>query len=287
MKLSDIKIIPLLDSVKLEQVSDSVYFGSEYKKYISNSSLSLINPAQGGSPELYKSGLSANTKYSDSLYFGSCVHQMVLEPESYMICDIVNRPTAKLGFMADELYGYWLRSVDMGFCNDHIIEASNKIDYYKGKMDEVKCDTLVEKCTPYWKSRSKFEDEIFNSADYKHIIYLDEKSREKLKACLSSVKRNKEIQSLLRPEGIMSNPESYNENVLTMDVQVILPDDKSLILSLKAKLDNFTVDYETDTIILNDLKTTGKYTTKFTESFYKYHYYRQMGKILPLILEMI
>ena len=275
MKLSQIKIVPLLDSINLSKITDEEYFGENYKRFISNSSLSLINPLQGGNPIMYKEGLTAYSKYSDSLYFGSAVHQMVLEPEEYIICDSVDRPTAKLGFMADELYKY----VKVGLRDEHIISASDKIDYYKGKMDEIKRDTLRDKCLDYWESRMVYEkmDEFTSSSNPSTSIYLDPKSREKLYKCLESVKRNKEIQNLLRPEGLMRNPDRYNEYVLTMDVQVIFPDSKDLVLSLKAKLDNFTVDYEMNEVVLNDLKTTGKYTTKFVESFYKYHYYRQMG----------
>ena len=48
---------PLLDTIKLLDISDEEYFGSGYAEYISNSRLKLINPDQGGSPQLYKQGL--------------------------------------------------------------------------------------------------------------------------------------------------------------------------------------------------------------------------------------
>ena len=63
-----IKLRPLLDTIKLLDISDEEYFGSNYRDYISNSRLKLINPDQGGSPELYKQGLGSSI--SDSLYFG-------------------------------------------------------------------------------------------------------------------------------------------------------------------------------------------------------------------------
>lgn len=65
----EIKMTPLLDSIRLLDISDEEYFGSGYKNYISNSRLKLMNPEQGGSPELYKLGLGS-TECSDSLYFG-------------------------------------------------------------------------------------------------------------------------------------------------------------------------------------------------------------------------
>lgn len=65
----EIKMTPLLDSIRLLDISDEEYFGSGYRNYISNSRLKLMNPEQGGSPELYKLGLGS-TECSDSLYFG-------------------------------------------------------------------------------------------------------------------------------------------------------------------------------------------------------------------------
>ena len=53
MNVREIKIIPIFESVRAIDISDNEYFGPNYKKYISNSSLSLINPAQGGSPQIY------------------------------------------------------------------------------------------------------------------------------------------------------------------------------------------------------------------------------------------
>lgn len=52
-----------------------------------------------------------------------------------------------------------------------------------------------------------------------------------------------------------------------------------ITLPLKAKLDNFTYDSDFQILTLNDLKTTGKYTTEFSKSFEKYHYHRQNGYV--------
>ena len=136
MKLNEIRIVPIKESLQVLDISDEVYFGPEFKKYISNSSLSLINPAQGGSPQKYKEGLSAHPKFSDSLYFGSAVHQLILQSDDYFIVDSVNRPTAKAGFMADELYKEWCETGKVSW--DSTIKASEKIDYYKDKIDKPK-----------------------------------------------------------------------------------------------------------------------------------------------------
>ena len=50
-------ISPILESLQVLDIPDSEYFGEKYRDYISNSKLRLINPDEGGSPELWKQGL--------------------------------------------------------------------------------------------------------------------------------------------------------------------------------------------------------------------------------------
>lgn len=101
--------MPLLDTIQLIEMSDEEYFSDKWAGYISNSKLALINPDQDGSPQIYKEGLSKHPKYSDSLVFGSAVHELVLQPKEFAVVNNVDRPTAKMGAMADELYKTFLR----------------------------------------------------------------------------------------------------------------------------------------------------------------------------------
>lgn len=269
----EVKITPLIETIKLLNISDEEYFGEKYNDYISNSRLKLINPKQGGSPELYFKGLEP--VFSDAMYFGSCVHQMILQPDEFYIVDSVDRPTAKLGFMADELYKYYVLG---GVCVEDIIEASNKVNYFKGKLDDVKIANVFEKCTPYWEDRKKWEEKQYD----KSHIYLDLKSRTKLKLCIESLNKNRKIQKLLNPEYIIDKPKSYNEHVLLMDILVEF-NGKSKVLSLKAKLDNFTLNTEINELVLNDLKTTGHWLDKFKDSFQGYFYGRQMAMYMWML----
>lgn len=233
-----------------------------------------MNPEQGGSPEAFKQGLGLSI--SDSLYFGSAVHELVLQPEEFELVHSVNRPTAKMGFMADELYSGFAAG---GLCVEEVLAASDKIDYYKGKMDDKKVLNVFETCTPYWEDRQEYEKEHVG----KTPIYLDEKSREKLQLCLASVEANQKIQSLLHPTGVLERPISLNEATLLMDVEAEV-DGRTVILRLKAKLDNFTADLEQNILTLNDLKTTGHWLSKFKEdSFVKFHYARQMAMYLWML----
>lgn len=275
--LDDIKIEPLVETIQYLEISDEEYFGPKFKNYVSNSRLALINPDQDGSPVIYRDGLSKHSKYSGSLVFGSATHELILQPESFYLVEEVDRPTAKLGFMADELFEtFWVGNY---IADEEVIRASDKIDYYKGKMDAVKIKNVLSKCRAYWEGRLNHEKEGRVGTP----IYLDYASRNKLKQCLHSVSSNKKIQKLLHPKGLFEEVISKNEGVLVMDVRMTVPGAEPIVLKLKAKLDNFTIDADSGELVLNDLKTTGHYLTQFVESFEKYHYNRQMAMYLWML----
>lgn len=269
-------MFPVLNSIKLLDISDEEYFGESYRDYISNSRLKLMNPDQQGSPELYKAGFGS-FNMTESLYFGSAVHEMVLQPNDFMVAPLTTRPTAKMGFMADVLYPKF--KVD-GVTVEDVIAASDKVDYYKGKMTEDKIKAVFDACEPYWNGRRDWETRYSGP---KESIYLDYKSNEKLKACLASVENNKSIQALLHPEGILETPISLNEATLLMDVNAIV-DGQEVTLKLKAKLDHMSIDKERNILTLNDLKTTGHILTDFGKgSFVTFHYSRQLAMYIWML----
>ena len=255
-------------------MSDEEYFSSKWSEYISNSRLSLINPEQDGSEERFINGLGGN--YSDSLTLGSAVHQLVLQPEEFEVAEGVERPTAKMGAMADELFKLFKEGKVI--TDEEVIKASDKVGYYKGKMTEKKIQDVFTKCKTYWDDRALWESKPMD----KEPIYLDLKAREKLAQCVTNIENSVEIQRLLHPEGIMETPISMNEAALFMQIKAEL-DGKECILKLKGKLDNFTIDLESNEIVLNDLKTTGHYLTQFDESFARFHYNRQMAMYIWML----
>lgn len=258
---------PVLDTLKLCDISDEEYFGPKYSSYISNSRLKLIDPKEDGSPLTFFEGLSKHNIFTSSLEFGSAVHALFLQPDDFMLCDVVSKPTAKLGQMADALYPNYKHLTD-----DLIIAASNKVDYYKGKMNELKIDKVKTGCESYWRDRELFEK------DYKGKetpIYLNSKDRNKVKQCITNLKKNREIKSIMHPDSILGEAISLNEQTLLLDV-IARENDQECLLHLKAKLDNFTINPMDNEINMNDLKTTGHDVGVFSsDSWIKYHYYRQ------------
>ena len=274
MQLSEIKLTPLLDTLQLVKISDAEYFSPKYGEYISNSRLGLLNPGQGGSPESFFTGFK-DEGFISSLVIGSAVHELVLQNESFELAPALGKPTAKMGAMADELYPVWLkhpiRTAD-------ITEASNKINYYKGKLTPDRIKQVNEQCIPYWKARKQL---VSNSN--KELIYLDDKSRDTVYNCVEALINNQQVQELLHPSGLIDAPISLNENALLLDVQAECPNGKTFIMHLKAKLDNFTIDLESDTIVVNDVKTIGKVVSEIDSNISKYHYSRELAMYLFLL----
>ena len=272
--LNRIEIIPLLDTLRLQKIDDAEYFSEKYNGYISNSRLSLINPAQDNDPQAFFEGLSKHNKYSDALIFGSAVHELVLQPELFHLCYKVDRPTAKAGFMADELYSVFSdETKNENDRNEALHKASDKIGYYKGKFDNDKISALVDKCEKYWKTRKEYEAKGLDSTP----IYLDPKSRERVECCVTALLKNSKIRNLLRPEGILEEPISENEQAILLDVEARVPECEPFVLRIKAKLDNYTIDKETNTVVVNDVKTIGKIVSEFPNNFEKFHYHRELA----------
>ena len=69
MKLSEIKIEPLLDTLRLEKISDEEYFSDKYQNYISNSRLTLLKQ-HPKNPNKFFAGLKVDGCYSLSLSLG-------------------------------------------------------------------------------------------------------------------------------------------------------------------------------------------------------------------------
>lgn len=261
---TDIKITPRIESLRLQDISDEEYFSAKYSNYISNSRLALINPKQNGTPDKFFNGSFNN--FSDSLVLGSAVHELVLQSDSFTLCDDVNRPTGKMGYIADYLYN------KENITDELLKEAALKYDYYGGNLTETKLNKIITDCSSYWSERKSFENGLTSDLI---PIYLDSKSRDRLKSLLVNINSNKQFQNLLYPKGLIEDPISANEKTILLDVEVEVKGYKPFILKLKSKLDNYTI--EDDTITVNDLKTTGKTLNYFDEAIETYHYYRELA----------
>lgn len=262
--ISQIKIKPLLETLRLENISDAEYFGVHYKNYISNSRLGLLKTK--GAKAFFE---GIKSEYNPSFELGGNLHMLCLQPESFELIDSVFKPTAKAGLMADFLY-----SPDgITPTDDDIKSASYKIGYYKDKLTSNRLKEFREKAEPYWRDKYIFEQN--NPLGEKERIYTDEKSVGLLKSCLEAIEKNNDFQKLLHPQGLIENPYSANEQTILLDVEITIPEYESRIYKLKAKLDNFTIDKEENVIIVNDLKTTSRLAKDFDPEYFSYQ--REIG----------
>ena len=270
---SKIRVSPIMDSLVIDKITDEVYFSEKYADYISNSRLKLINPDQGGSPEQYFEGFSEI--YSDALIQGSAVHELVLQPEYFELVETINRPTGKPGFISDIVYKKTVLPTD-----EELIAAAKEVDYYGGNLNAIQMKELKAKVLPYCEQRMNYEASYTGD---KELIFLGEAMREKVTACVSNLLENTEIYSLLHPTGLLTNPKSENEQAILVDLAVDVEGHEPIVLKLKAKLDNFTIDKENNKLIINDIKTHGRKIGEFGDAVYNWRYMREMAVYATLL----
>lgn len=197
---------------------------------------------------------------------------MSLQSDLFEICDTVDKPTAKMGALADRLYPIYCKGE---VTNEDIKKEATIIDYYGGNLSESKILAIREKCEPYWTSRREFEASYIGD---KEILYFDPKSRQIVHNCVEALSNNKKVQKLLHPQGLLENPISECEQAILLDILVEFPEEgKKFILKLKSKLDNFTIDTENNVICVNDVKTIGKIVSEMNSNIERFHYNRELA----------
>lgn len=259
--IKKVKIKPILDSLRLEDISDSEYFSEKYSSYISNSRL---NKLKTDGAETFFAGLKS--EYSASFETGSLIHTIVLQGDDYEVVNGVFKPTAKAGLMAEALY-----KSDGTIPTDNEIKAKSKeIGYYKDSFTTNRLNEFKAKAEPYWRDRFIYEqNNPFKEGD-KERIFTDIKNYELLNNCLNTLNKDINIQKLLHPEGLTETPIIGNERTILMDITMEVPGYDAKTYKLKAKLDNFSIDKEENVITVNDLKTTSRPASIFDPTYYSY-----------------
>ena len=280
--LENIKFKPLLDSLRLQKISDEEYFSSHYSDYISNSRLAKINPDQDGTLQKFIDGLQANRLFIPSLPLGSAVHMITLQPDYFqLIPEITTKPSAKVGFIADELLN--IAKDTFNPTKEEIYKACAIVDYYKGNPSDAQYNKLLNQLQVYFKDLKHFYDTDERSKNNKECIFLEPKQMETAKACIKALEENSKIQDKLHPKGLINTPISENEQAILLDVEVSLPNLEPIIIKLKSKLDNYTIDAESNTITVNDIKTHGKMLNEFEPALNHFHYFREMSMYCYLL----
>jgi hypothetical protein len=263
------KITPLLDTLRLEKISDAEYFSEKYSNYISNSRLGLINPEQDGSVEKFFEGFKP--MYSAAFDLGSGVHELTLQENLFEVCWDADKPTAKMGALADRLYPIFK---DGNLTDQDILEQATIIDYYGGQLSESGIQKVKDKCEQYWKDRQHCESQYKGT---KELLFFDPRSRSIVKDCVDALAKNMRIQQLLHPTGLLTTPVSETEQAILLDVEIEIENCPKFKLRLKSKLDHYSIDCESNIITVNDVKTIGKVVSEMGNNISKFHYNREIA----------
>jgi len=295
-----LRIIP--DSVvRIPDVSDEDYFGDKYREYISNSNLKHLNPDEGGSAYNFN---NRKSNQSNSLELGSAVHRAVLEGDKFVLAP-VSKPSGKLAEVVEYAYKlnkeYPARTYAM-----QMLAAMYDLEYYGSARTTARADAAIADGKEYYDflaSTENLTDKIILSAD----------NKEKFMKAVDSIKANTEIQTLLKPSTEFFKVESFSEDVITADVEIMYEEDSLPVfkkIPVKCKIDNWTINHDLKEIVINDLKTTsypiqnfmGRFVTEWEPieegsetlaeihkflpgSFQKWHYQRQMSMYSQMLLE--
>ncbi len=221
-------------------------------KRVSNSSLSYINPEQGGSARKFKDYLDGNLAHLEtpSLYHGSMIHKFLLEPETFAVAD-VERPSDTIVKIMEMVYNITKGEIDTDIDKHHeyIFGSAKELNYGQ----TWKPDTLIKKVIDQGKEYYDF----LLRADGK--VCIDQKMAGMLSAIKDSISTHKAATNLLfTGEGENESEYFWGPNK-----------------EYKSKIDRYQ---KTGTKVnLIDLKTTSKSVEMFRDSFEYYHYDRQMA----------
>ncbi len=268
VQLSDLRIIPDTLSIRNMQMSDDEYFSEKYKHFVSNSRLKWIDPTAGGSPKAFKSNPKVKTS---SLLIGSAIHELLLQPDEFELAPKIGKPTAKLGEVMDLIN----RNVSELGLDEAIRKACIEADYFANLIDQ-KMDAI--KAT--WEVYNKSLSELQEIPTDKTRIVLSDKDWDVVNACVTSCKENREIYNKLHPVDPFDDPvESHFEDAFFMNYIVTYKGKQCAIIPFKMKADNWTIDFDSKTVTLNDLKSTSHSVQSFMKehgSWYNFSYARQM-----------
>lgn len=228
------------------------------------------------------------------------IHELILQPEEFELNDYT-KPSAKAGKMVESIFKYRCKGYSI---SKSIEQASEDVSYYVGQLNGNKISKLISSGLEYYLFLRANKDVPYG----KEQIILDKRTRETCLKCVESIRRNTDAMNLLKPDEFsLDQYLNKNEDTIVMEIVVTFPnstsdpnaEEVSILLKLKAKIDNWNLNIDEGVLNLNDLKTTGKMwymfpgstineTGEFVEgSFQHYHYYRQLGMYYWMLLSYL
>lgn len=212
----------------------------------------------------------------------TAVHCNILQTDEFSLSNYEGKPSGKCGYFIDKIFDYRKKGLSL---YNAFEKASIDADYYVGKLSPKILKKAIESGLEYY--IKKFNGDFDEPG--KEVFVLTKRDLDTVKSCISSIKRNKDIQKIVSP-GIFDEKEFFNEMAVFVDIEVTFPNNETVIIPCKGKLDSVVVDHEKKRIYLNDIKTTSRQIDFFmgkvidgevyNGSFESHHYFRQLAYYL-------
>ena len=241
--------------------------------YFSYSSLNKLLFDPSSFYKMYVLG-EREEKTDSYLVQGKIIHGMILENDKFdqnFIISPTNLPDGKARILTDMIFKYHVevtaekealyKSLLLSDYTDKILEVMTEIDYYQSlKTDAQRIDKVVTLETGSY----------FNFLKNKgNKTLIDQESYDYCKNAVDVIKQMPNIIELL---GL--NVTEFDN--ITVENELALQRELSKYpFGLKGVIDNLKIDHDTKIIYINDLKTTGKTLSVFSESIEYFSYWLQ------------
>lgn len=235
---------------------------------VSNSSLSKINPKEGGSPVRYMAFLRNEKEPYEKKgsYFdlGTLAHNRVLEPEKYEMI-VLPTPSDAIAEIIKKIFNMNIAALDWSGIVDTKLEDHEKdihtfakeINYGQSWKAETRLSKVLE-WTSYYNALKESNTKMI----------ADDIMIDKVHRMEAELKAKPNIMYLLYDIDEEPGVQTFNEQEVLWE-EVI----DGVTIKFKAKLDRLILKDGKFTII--DVKTTGKAIALFPEAIERYRYHRQ------------
>jgi hypothetical protein len=276
-------------------MEDYYNVGTREKPVISNSSLSYLNPLEGGSPKKFLSFFDKVEEEKKNAAFnkGSLIHKYQESPSEFIISD-VEAPSGMMGEMCTKLSQLIVASTKFpvilsdititsalkkeATASAEIIEISNLYDTLATSLN-IGRDVFIHlfrearRSGSYYKSYGELTLlETFKTTGLAYVkfllkaenkIALTAAEKYAIENAIKAIEENKAAQDLLVG--------SFDDKIFKeLEIYFVVDD-----IPMKAKLDHLKLNYQNRTVSYTDTKTTSKSAYMFYESYIKYRYNRQ------------
>jgi|TARA_B110000879_G_C11140690_1_gene500172 hypothetical protein len=250
-------------------------FLEKIKKKEFNFSYSSLNRLMFAPSLFYKDYILQDKEHRTDkhLIAGKLIHLLLLQPEEFdnqfvlmpskMPSDSLRKVLKNITLYTDAVM---LGSVQ----DDLILDSLKEVGLYQSLKDEDKRVAKVRslECEEYF---------AFAATSDKDVV--DQETFTKCTESVELIKNNKDVFALLKDEPTdfeMDNLEVFNEAFLDCTLE-------NYSFGLKGVVDRYTIDHNTKTVKIIDLKTTGKTIADFPETVQFYKYWLQAAVYMVLV----